>query len=115
LVDPPSPPRLAASSAITITDTSSATSTSTILSQSVHFGIVSSGVISTALGNDSLSPTVGRWSGASSQGDIWSVALPPDVIPLHPLLSSSAAGLWADQVLDAAFGDFGDNLVAFRA
>jgi hypothetical protein len=67
--------------------------------------------------NDRVVPTVARSFGAASAGGIWSFASPTEATPHHlPFESArgSGAGLWASQVLDAAFADLTTDLLEIR-
>jgi uncharacterized delta-60 repeat protein len=113
LIDPPS----GAVSSTTITDGSNSDSSADVgrsFSDVFNGGFLSHGVSSAGQWSDGVSLAAAGSSLAKSQGGIWSVTNPAFVTLHHPLVSSGAAGLWADQVLDAAFTDFGNDLVDLR-
>jgi predicted outer membrane repeat protein len=68
-------------------------------------------------GNGFALPAASELSGAASQIGIWPVS-PIDIVSSHHLPVTPAfddtAGLWADQVLDAAFAAWGNDLLGLR-
>jgi uncharacterized delta-60 repeat protein len=103
LIDPVSS---AVTSTITIIPAISGSSAnaSSTQSQSANNGTISSGSAYTTTVNGQASPAAEGSSGAVSQGDIWSLALPVDgTRHPAPFGLATVGSLWAEQVLDAIF------------